>query len=381
MQKIIGVVLMAGLLYGCGSKDDANKFSINGEVKNLPDQKVYLEQIYFTNKDPEVLDTAEAKNGKFMLSAMAPQEGMFRVVFEKNEVLFLVINDKKEISVSTDANNLSPKTLRLNTPANASLYNFITETNKKGEELDKLVAQLKAADGKGDTTVTANDPAKEYGEKETAFRNYVYAYADTCTSPALALFALGYVSRPSSDKLQKAMTALAKRFPENSEISNVLTMVNMERQQANQPPPPPVKIPQPGDIAPEITMPDTDGNMFSLSSLRGKYVLVDFWASWCGPCRKENPAVVNAYNKYSSKNFTILGVSLDKKKEAWLDAIKEDGLIWKHISDLKHWDSEAQKLYQFQGIPYNVLVDPQGKIIATELRGEDLDKTLEKVLK
>ncbi len=134
-------------------------------------------------------------------------------------------------------------------------------------------------------------------------------------------------------------------------------------------------------MAPEITMPDTEGNPFSLSSLRGKYVLVDFWASWCGPCRGENPNVVNAYKKYSSKNFTILGVSLDKKKEAWIDAIKTDGLTWKHISDLKHWDSDAQKLYQFEGIPYNVLIDPQGKILAVSLRGEDLDSKLAEVLK
>lgn len=381
MRTIIGVILLAGLLSGCGSKEDANKFSITGDVKNLPDQQVYLEQIYFSDKEPEVLDTADVKNGKFVLSAVAPQEGLFRVVFEKNKVLFLVINDRKEVTVSTDVNNLSLQSLRIATPANASLYNFIAETNKKGGELENLAAQLRAAESKPDTSLAAVDPGKEYSEKETAFRNYVYAYADTCASSSLALFALGYVSRMPGEQLQKAVTALAKRFPGNSEVAAVVNMVNKQREQASQPPPPPVKIPQPGDMAPEITMPDTEGKMFSLSSLRGKYVLVDFWASWCGPCRQENPNVVNAYNKYSSKNFTVLGVSLDKKKEAWLEAIKQDGLAWKHISDLKHWDSEAQKLYQFEGIPYNVLVDPQGKIIAVSLREEDLENTLAKVLK
>lgn len=381
MRKITGITMLAVLLFGCGNKEDANKFSITGEVKNLPDQQVYLEQMYFSDKNPEVLDTADVKNGKFVLSAIAPQEGLYRVVFEKNKVLFLVINDNKELVVTTDVDNLSPKTLRISTPANASLYNFITETNKKGEELQILVDQLKAAGGNADTMVMANDPAKAYGEKEAAFRNYVYGYADTCSSPSLALFALGYVSRPPSERLQKALTALTKRFPTSNETAAVLNMINQQREQANQPPPPPASIPQPGDMAPEITMPDTEGKMFSLSSLRGKYVLVDFWASWCGPCRTENPNVVNAYNKYSSKNFTVLGVSLDKKKEAWLEAIQQDGLNWKHISDLKHWDSEAQKLYQFGGIPYNVLVDPQGKIIAVSLREAELDKTLEKVLK
>jgi peroxiredoxin len=133
--------------------------------------------------------------------------------------------------------------------------------------------------------------------------------------------------------------------------------------------------------APDLTMPDVNGKNISISNFKGKYLLVDFWASWCGPCRAENPNVVEAYNKFKNKNFTILGVSLDKDKAAWLQAIKADGLVWNQMSDLKYWNSAAVQTYGFNGIPFNVLIDPQGKIIANELRGDDLEKKLAEVLK
>jgi len=136
-----------------------------------------------------------------------------------------------------------------------------------------------------------------------------------------------------------------------------------------------------GRPAPEFTLPDVNGKPVSLNSFRGKYLLVDFWASWCGPCRRENPNVVKAFQQFKDKNFTILGVSLDETKEAWMKAIVQDQLKWTQVSDLKHWESSVVGLYGIQGIPYNVLLDPDGKVIAENLTGSSLERKLSEVLK
>jgi peroxiredoxin len=136
-----------------------------------------------------------------------------------------------------------------------------------------------------------------------------------------------------------------------------------------------------GTLLPDFTETDTSGRPVSLSSLRGKFVLVDFWASWCGPCRAENPNVVQAYNRYKNRNFTVLGVSLDKAKPAWIDAINIDNLTWTHVSDLLGWSNAAALQYQIYSIPQNFLIDPEGKILGKNLRGPALERKLAKVLK
>ncbi len=161
---------------------------------------------------------------------------------------------------------------------------------------------------------------------------------------------------------------LKKEWPDNSYAKEFIAYVNKLTKTAV------------GQPAPEISLPDPNGKMVTLSSFKGKFVLVDFWAKWCGPCRQENPNVVKAYNQFKSSGFEILGVSLDRVKEDWVMAIQEDGLAWAQVSDLKYFDSQAARDYNIEGIPFSVLVDPNGIIVAKNLRGIDLQKKLEEVL-
>ncbi len=136
-----------------------------------------------------------------------------------------------------------------------------------------------------------------------------------------------------------------------------------------------------GTVLPDFEQADSNGNMITLRSFRGKYLLIDFWASWCGPCRAENPTVVEAYNQYKDKNFTVLGVSLDKERQAWLNAIEADELTWSQVSDLKGWDNSLAQQFRITGIPQNILIDKEGKIIAKNLRGDNLFKKLEMLIR
>jgi peroxiredoxin len=210
------------------------------------------------------------------------------------------------------------------------------------------------------------------------FTRYIEQYADTTKYLPNALFAVQMLNPAVEGQYLKMFTqTLNKRFPASKLSKDFTAKVNQMIATPDQQEARGIQV---GATAPEIVLPTSGGKEVTLSSFRGKYVLVDFWASWCGPCRGENPNVVAAFNKYKDKNFTILGVSLDNDKDKWESAIKKDNLTWTHISDLKGWESIAARDYQVQSIPANFLVDPQGKIVARDLRGEMLAEKLAEVL-
>ncbi len=378
MKRLLTAASIAAILFSCKSNTDKGKFTLTGEIKALPDQKIYLEQLFFSSKQPEVLDTADIKAGKFTLAAIAPEEGLYRIrTADSTTAIF--INEGSHINFTGTAISQEPLNGNFSGPANSSLkklIQYMDSTSLLIANKNRLIQEFTKAGAKPTDSIFMA-VANELRSLTENFTTYSFAYADTAKSPIVALFA-ATIAPVDISKFEAPLAKLTKRFPDHKGIADALVYIKMQSTQTQSPG---GKVPAVGDMAPEITMNDVDDKPFSLSQLKGKYVLVDFWASWCGPCREENPNVVAAYNQYKDKNFTVVGVSLDKNKQAWIDAIKEDKLNWKHISDLQYWGSAAVPLYGIDGIPYNVLIDPTGKIIATGLRESALQNKLAEVLK
>ncbi|MDP9040619.1 MAG: redoxin domain-containing protein [Bacteroidota bacterium] len=383
---LVALIVPACLLLSCKSGDKSRflvKLSYNNGDKLVNPQNgksggwIFMEEIaYGKSQLPTLVDSQKisGSSGNLTFQGKSKTEGIFELVFGENSLSIPLINDAPEIQIDADLSRTKDFYTISGSPASKQLQDLlagvIVRNNDVQVSLDQLDS-LKKMNAPDSVLVAANN------KKNTALErlnSYLNRFIHTTPNATLGVLALGWATRTFQPvQTDSAMKYLKNRFPGNGFLAE---MDKGSKQQSEQT----ASNSWVGKTVPELVMPDVNGKEVSVTSFHGKFLLIDFWASWCGPCRMENPNVVKAYKEFKEKNFTILGVSLDKDKDSWKKAIAQDHLSWTQMSDLKYWNSQAVETFGFQGIPYNVLVDPSGKVIAESLRGEDLDTKLKQVL-
>jgi peroxiredoxin len=391
-------VFIAVLFFSCKDKGAETKFEIRGTITNNKGaKKVYLEELPAGGAPGQIVDSSDiAKDGKYSLKSLSKESTFYVILLDPRSEypLATMINDVPKVTVditlSDRDSRVSEKYDVKGSPATEAMREYV-----KGMEGDlqkiSLVGRLADSLRKNNAPDSLVQPFmvewKAIGDK---IRDYSLASLNKANNPVLFIYELGAYEKvverygleglETEEEIQLVDKALT-RFPSHNELLGVkkdlserLARINKMREGK-----------WVGKEAPDFSLPDANGKEIKLSSFRGKYLLVDFWASWCGPCRRENPNVVQAFNRFKDKNFAILGVSLDNpgEKDKWLKAVKKDNLNWTQVSDLKGWESIVVAMYDFGqvGIPYNILLDPDGIVIGERLQGTALHAKLEEVLK
>lgn len=387
MKRIVFMLSPLVLLLSCKNGENGKKLEVSGTISNSPVKMIYLEEIPMTTMERILVDSSEiSKDGKYQLKTETGEARVYNIrLSQSNYPLAAVINDAAKITVNavfSKENFQFPESYDVKGSTSSSeMKEFMVRFNNK---LQLIIADFRSYDslsrtGGADSSLLAlRSNAQKTAEE---IKILALEALKKSSNPALSMFILGYYQSTANfqgsgltglttAEVTEIVEAAAAKFPDHQGLITIKSTLNATAKGWV------------GQTAPEFTLPDPNGKEVKLSSFRGKYVLVDFWASWCRPCREENPNVVKAYNKYKNKNFTILGVSLDQPggKDAWMKAVMQDKLTWTQVSDLKFWNSVVVPMYKIEGIPYNVLVDPDGKIIAESLRGADLERKLEEVL-
>lgn len=354
-------------------------FTVSGKVGTLnAPAKAYIN---YRTADGPVLDSANIVDGafKFHGTVAEPSQGIVVIMHQGEDVRQVGAPDLIEFYLEKGHIEISSAD---------SVYNATIKGGDLNRDFSQYQQEIAVPKGKMDQLMVqfseASDERRSDPEFMTSLQYQAMAIQEEIKEKALAFIKnkpssqvsldllLPYVDvEPITEVVEPLFNALSPALKSTEKGQYMASRINQ------------LKLVDIGAIAPEIVLPDTAGNEVALSSLRGKYVLIDFWASWCGPCRVENPNVVAAYHQFKDKNFTIFGVSLDRpgQKDAWLKAIADDELEeWPHVSDLLFWQSPVVELYAIQGIPQNFLLDPEGRILAKNLRGEELHSKLAEIL-
>ncbi len=356
MRNLLAILVLALTVFACQSAKD--EFSIKGSIAGVETGKVYLQKI--VDGRPQSIDTADVVDGKFT----------FKGKMEIPDIRILRLNEQDYFaqlfldnsSVKVIANKDSLRNTKITGSATQDVFQvYLTELERLNKQVSDLQQKYQAAMSSGNT-----DEAKKTEIDYTAMidnmkvftKNFVKEHNSSVVAAYITLVQLAPQLEVSE------LDSIVAKFP--AEINSSEYVTKLKEMSDG------MKKTAIGAVAPDFTMNDPAGKPVQLSSLRGKVVMIDFWASWCKPCRQENPNVVKLYQKYNSKGFEIIGVSLDRTNEEWVKAIQDDQLSWVHVSDLQFWQNAAARLYSVNSIPQTYLLDKEGKIIAKGLRSEQL---------
>ena len=383
MKKILIICFLIGSLGSCSDSkpNNANGFEIKGNLTNSKSEYIYLEKL--SKNGQVIVDSVLIDDkGEFLLNDFSASVGFYRLKLSNTNFAMLVLDANQKIMINADARDIG-NTYKVEGSPDTKLfleYKKLASAQKlRIDSLEKIFNDALVVQKLDSVSAAAlsKQLQKPYEKMVASYSDLLSVKIKENASSFASIMAIQQIKPESYLDVYKALDkGLSEKYPQNEDVKSfhdMITQTEMIVSRTNA-----IKI---GSEAPELILPMPNDKDLPLSSLRGKVVLIDFWASWCGPCRKELPNVKRCYEKYKNKGFEILGVSLDKNRDEWLQAITKEKLTWPQVSDLKFWQSEACQIYAVQSIPYTVLVDEKGIILATDLRGADLDNKLAEVLK